>query len=510
MNATPRFDPEAAFIQEERSLGLMMGRVGLGLTGLSMLLCLVIPPGEPASAFVLLEGSTLLVLVGLLVLLGRAAPGSVQSVVSAMGLAVVARAVCFVHLAEDPVHTAILLVTMVGACYMVLRPRTAGVLVALACAGWLLVAQSHPAQEAVVWGIDLGFTAALGLTVNWHHTRGVRAEKEWAADAVEAGARVSRQASELEQKAEELLVARDVAMEALRLRDEFLANVSHELRTPMNGIVGMTELLSGTSLSKEQQGYAHQVQASAEVLRSTIDDILDLSRLEAGTMGLEKAELDPGALLDEVREVVAREAEDKGLSLATSIGPDVPASVQADPVRVRQVLLGLAGNAVKFTDAGEVTLRAVMSAGRVLRFEVTDTGIGISPEQQRKAFEPFCQIDGSSTRRHGGVGIGLAICRHLVRLMGGRMGLESEPGRGSTFSFSLPCGGLARSLHAVGARGRALVALSSHVAGTVLARMLQRLGYQTEQRTAEVTAADREAYDVVVMDGGPAASDPAS
>src|SRR5581483_8369030 len=248
----------------------------------------------------------------------------------------------------------------------------------------------------------------------------------------------------------ELRNARDAAEAGNRAKSEFLANMSHEIRTPMNGIVGMVELLFAASPTPEQREYLNIARSSAESLLTIINDILDFSKIEAGRLDLEEIEFSVRDLLDSVVKGFGVTAAPKGVELACAVARSLPDTVYGDPTRLRQVLDNLIGNALKFTDNGEVIVRAeLMAAERgsaLVRFSVSDTGIGIDPEKQDEIFEAFSQADASTTRKYGGTGLGLTISSRLVAMMGGKLQLDSEPQRGSRFHFMLPlrCAGAAR------------------------------------------------------------------
>ena len=251
---------------------------------------------------------------------------------------------------------------------------------------------------------------------------------------------ISSDVSVREEAHAELKRARDQALETSLLKSHFLANMSHEIRTPMNGVLGMTELLLDTDLDARQRDYAEAVRTSGDALLAIINDILDLSKIEAGHLELEEIDFDLPMMIEDVAELLAGTAQTKGLELVLDVSDDVPA-VRGDAGRLRQVLTNLMGNAVKFTSAGQVIVSARVTAsttaGTALRLQVDDTGIGVAPEVASKIFEPFGQADSSTSRRYGGTGLGLAITRRLVELMGGRCGFESRPGAGSSFWVTL-------------------------------------------------------------------------
>jgi signal transduction histidine kinase/DNA-binding response OmpR family regulator len=244
-----------------------------------------------------------------------------------------------------------------------------------------------------------------------------------------------RQRDELQRTNEEL-------ERANQAKTQFLANTSHELRTPLNGIIGMASLLQRSTMSPKQESFVTKIIQSAEMLQAVVNDILDISKINAGKLKLELVDFECAAVVHDVADVFATAAHLKGVELVCMTSPNLPAGVQGDPARVRQVLANLVNNAVKFTATGEIVVRAGLEqqlddGGAIVRFSVTDTGIGIAPDDQQLLFQPFSQLDNSMGRRFGGTGLGLAIARQLTELMGGTIGVTSAAGHGSTFSFTV-------------------------------------------------------------------------
>ncbi len=323
--------------------------------------------------------------------------------------------------------------------------------------------------------------------------------------------------TEQKQYQQSLIEASEAASAANKAKSAFLANVSHEIRTPMNGVIGMTELLLSTSMERTQRDYVETIRSSADALLSVINDILDFSKIEAGKLDIDYVEMDLRSHVEDIASMMAFQAAAKDLELIVNVSPEVPERVLGDPQRIRQCLVNLAGNAIKFTHSGEIVI-TVCTAGRhdgrvVTLFEVRDTGIGISADSIQSLFEPFVQADSSTTRHFGGTGLGLSIVRRLVEMMHGEVGVTSEPGRGSSFWFTLPfeqveVTGVVPTLQVAPSHRRILVVDDNQTNRRVVAGHLQHAGYEVELASSGaaalqlLTAAADVArpFDVVLVD----------
>ncbi len=337
-----------------------------------------------------------------------------------------------------------------------------------------------------------------------------------AAELAASEQQIKARSEELEHLNDALSSAKQNAESATQMKSDFLANMNHEIRTPMNAIIGMSRLVSKTEVTKKQKDYLDKIQISSQHLLRLINDVLDFSKIEAGKLTIEQTDFTLAKVLENVNTMIQEKAHDKGLELIFDIDPAAPEFLIGDPLRMGQILVNYASNAIKFTEKGQIAvvvrIEKEMEQGYLLRLSVSDTGIGLSPEQKDKLFQSFQQSDTSITRKYGGTGLGLAISKKLTELMGGKVGVESELGKGSTFWFTVLVGKSQKRKHAIILRDsfkgkRALVVDDNEMARSVLAEMLRGMGVTVDVaaggKAALVAIEEKSAnepYDLVSFD----------
>ena len=419
-----------------RSLGALLHMLPVlaFIYAMGAVLFLVAPPFVPGEPHVLICGisSALVVLVwaGTRVDDPRFdTPISVATISIAAGLGLTMFAV-----SGAISNTATLAISIVAAGALLYRTSMFAVMVALVFIGWIPLAWGYSGGEFALGLFHLWAATVVGGLVMWSRRALMFTLHEEAEEADSMRRLATEQAQTLER-------ARDAALASAQAKGQFLANVSHEVRTPLNGILGLLQLIDPKTLPQRQTDYLEEVHKSARSLLAIVNDLLDLSKVEAGELRLESVPFDVAATLEEITVNYASAAHAKGIELLTDIDPDLPSEVCGDPLRVRQVMSNLVNNALKFTKEGEVVvgvrLRGLSDSHATLELRVSDTGVGISKDSAESIFRPFAQADASTTREYGGTGLGLPICRQLVELMGGRLELQSAEGKGSTFFFQV-------------------------------------------------------------------------
>jgi signal transduction histidine kinase len=426
-------------------------------------------------------------------------------VAAVIGLAVVLNCLVLIVTGAEPRQTTNLIFAQIGFGCLLYRFRWYVLLSTASIAGWLWVVGARRVEP--VWyhfGFALGQATLFGAMLLWLRLRAQRRLHElFLRDQV---------------LKEQLKAAHAAARAAVQAKSEFLANMSHEIRTPMTAMLGMTELLQLSDLAVVQREYADTIARSGEALLQIVNDILDFSKIEAGQLSIEEIGFDLADVLEDVRELLSIKARQHGLALAIDVASDLPRQVRADPTRIRQVLVNLVGNALKFTHEGGVIVHASsreqLADGRfLLDLAVEDTGIGIAPEQRARVFESFTQADTATTRRYGGTGLGLAICNRLSVLMGGSLSLESEVGKGSTFHLTIPVSVEHAALRVAAAslpppaagsfRGRVLLVEDNQENQALAVRILQHFGCHVDHASDGAEALARlegAQYDLVFMD----------
>ncbi len=509
MSNPPRFtSPDRDDLAERaRKVGAAVVPYLVALYTTIAVLYLLAPPLRPGWVYAAVSFSAAALTLATYPLFWRASVARVHALLLAVAGIGVGYALGFVLLTGAPEQTVVLVIALIGTACLLFDFRAQVALVIASTAVWLLVARGFEPSVFAHWAVNLASAALLSMLVIWSRLRVLRGLERERVLAIEARRLSSEQAHELEAQARKLEKARADAVASVRAKDQFLANMSHELRTPLTSVIGASDLLLDGSLNEQQREYVEMVRRSGEMLARRIGDVLDFADLGAGRTAAVSAEFDFRAVLDRVVEVNRPTAREKGLTLRALIDEDVPRRARGDGERVGRVLENLLSNAVRFTERGTVSLAVAVSERRgkraTVRVEVRDTGEGMSPEELETAFDPFSQADVSMTRTRGGLGLGLALSRAMVELMGGAIGARSEAGSGSVFWFELPLGLVSSAGREVRTAARVLVVEDDPINQQVIAAMVAHLGYRPEiagggSRALEMLASGN--YGAVLMD----------
>jgi len=479
----------------------------VALYGAVGLLYLLFPPLQPGWMYAVASMGASGLTIALYPALRRAPIQRVHLLLLALVAIGAAYALSFVVLTGDAAQSVVLVIALFGAASLLFDVASQVALVLASAAIWLVVARDFDGRAFVHWAVNLASSALLSVLVVWARLRVLRGLERERLHAIEARRLVSAQARELEAQARKLEAARADAVSSVQSKNQFLANMSHELRTPLTSVIGASDLLLDGNLDAEQLEYVKMVRRAGEILARRIGDVLDFADLGAGRGAAASSEFDLRSVLDEAIETARERAKEKGLTLRLLFDEDIPHRVRGDGERLARVLENLLSNAVRFTEQGSVALSAAVIERRgnraTVRFEVRDTGEGMSVGELEGVFDAFSQVDGSMTRARGGLGLGLALSKAMVELMGGRIGVRSEPGAGSVFWFEVPLDRVPRCERDVGAARRVLVVEDNVINQQVIAAMVTHLGYRPEvagsgQRALEMFA-DGD-YAAVLMD----------
>ena len=491
---------EIAIGERQRATAVTVIPSGVGVMTVLGILYLVAPPIRPGLPFAISSFAAALIFLLLSRAVAVAPLRRVPALILVAALLAQAYALSFLYLTSDPAQSVVLMVTLIAASAGLQTTRTGIVTVIVGLLGWLLLAQSFPPAALRHWGINVVAASVLAITISRGRERSNRQEVQARMDLEDS---------------------RIAAEAAARAKAAFLANMSHEIRTPMNGVLGVLDLLAHDELHPDQQALVDTAQRSARSLLTVINDVLDFSKVEAGKLTLDALDFDPSAVLRDVCRLLEPTAAEKGISLTVAISSEVPRAVRGDPARLRQILVNLVGNAVKFTSRGGVSVEMGARPGPDQRITldcgVIDTGDGIPADKIGLLFRSFSQGDVSTTRRFGGTGLGLAISKQLCELMGGTIEVDSTVNRGSTFRFTVcfdPAQEEAPAAKAYPTQAietfpddgrpiRVLLAEDNAVNQLVARRMLEGLGAAVDVVEDGRQAADavaRERYDLVFMD----------